>query len=264
MILIGSGEFGNVFRIEPGRVVKLFDDSQYLEMEFRTCKYIGDQTPFGPKVYNRVDLSGRSGYEMEEIMGDLLLDRIEETSLNDYGLLMGKCHREVHDYNTDHLTLYNIHDIMEKHIERLDNFSQEDKLWLHEILKSLPRGKSLLHGDFMPYNLICSDQGLKALDWSDAVLGPAEADIARTLYFIIDPHDHDQAAYKSSNKFIEAYLNGYYGNKTTMGIIRKWLLLNVVFEYDQLVSEGQNTFFTERLKNYISNNKQSLGSDNLF
>ena len=265
MILVGSGEFGNVFRIEPGRVVKIFDDTRFLELEYKTCKYVGDHTPFAPKVYNLVDLSGQLGYEMEELVGELLIDVMDEDSLEAYGILMGEHHRRLHDYQTDHLKLYHIHDVMKKHIDRLIHFDEEDKIWLQDLLESLPRGRSLLHGDFMPYNLIYSDKKLQVLDWSDAMVGPPEADIARTIYFIIDPHDYEDACYtRLSNKFIEAYLNGYYGNKTTMGIIRKWLLLNVVFEYDQLVSEQHNNFFTERLKNYIFNNKESLGSDNLF
>jgi tRNA A-37 threonylcarbamoyl transferase component Bud32 len=266
MILIGSGEYGKVYKIGHGRVVKLFHDPEFLDMEYKFCKYIGDETTFAPQVFKRVEVEGLKGYEMEEIVGELFIDVIDESDdLEYYGELMGKHHRILHDYDAEDLDLPHINDVMKKHISKLRHFSDDEKSWLLEVLDMLPQGTSLLHGDYMPYNLIYLDDKLSALDWSDAMLGPREADIARSLYFILDPMDYEDAKYTlSSNKFIEAYLNGYYGNKTTMGIIRKWLLLNVAFEYDLMLSENKKNRFTERLKVYLDNNKSRMGSDCLF
>ena len=266
MILIGSGETGAVYSIGHGRVIKLFHEDKYIDEEYKACKYIGDQTHFAPQVFEKVEVNGKKGYEMQEYVGELLLDLTENIQeLAYYAELMGKTHRALHDYPTDHLNLPNLKDMMANHMRRLKHFNEDDKVWLLSVLETLPNGHSLLHGDFMPYNLMYMDDKLSVLDWSDAMLGPAEADIARSLYFILDPTDYEDASYTvHKNKFIEAYLYGYYGNKTTMGIIRKWLLINAVFELDVMKSKGIDNEFSTRLGDYISNNKEKLGSDSLF
>lgn len=263
MILIGSGEYGRVYKIDHGRVVKLFHNPEFLDLEYRFCKYIGDETPFAPQVFKRVEIDGLQGYEMQEIVGERLIDVIDDVGY--YGELMGVYHRKIHDWKAGHLELPNIHDVMKQHIQTLNHFSKERKEWLQNILQTLPQGMSLLHGDYMPYNLIYLDDKLSALDWSDAMLGPGEADIARSLYFILDPTDYEDATYTlSPEAFIEAYLIGYYGNKPMMGIIRKWLLLNVAFEFHLMLSENREDAWMRRLAVYLDCNQEAIGSDCLF
>jgi len=266
MILLGSGETGSVYSIGKGRVVKLFHEDRYIEDEYKACKYMGDQTPFAPRIYELVEMEGKKGYEMQEIEGELLLDLLDGSG--DFEILaklVGESHRVIHDYDGSHLKLPNLKDVMFLHIDQLKHFNEVMKEWLRGLLEDLPSGHALLHGDFMPYNLIYSEGRLTALDWSDAMMGPAEADIARSIYFILDPNDYDDAVFtKKSNKFIEAYLNGYYGNRSTMGIIRRWLLINVVFQYDIMISKGIVNDFSDRLKTYIDKNFEKLGSDSLF
>lgn len=49
-------------------------------------------------------------------------------------------------------------------------------------LEELPGGDALCHGDFVPSNLLLSDEGKNfVLDWSHAFLGNADADTACTL-----------------------------------------------------------------------------------
>lgn len=266
MILLGSGETGSVYSLGKGRAVKLFHEDKYIEDEYKACKYMGDQTPFAPRIYKLVEMDGKKGYEMQEYEGELLLDVMDHTKdFESLAKLVGESHRVIHDYDSGHLKLPNLKEVMGLHLDHLKHIDEEKKEWLKKILEDLPNGQSLLHGDFMPYNLVYSQGRLSALDWSDAMLGPAEADIARSLYFILDPNDYEDAVFtKKSNKFIEAYLNGYYGNRSTMGIIRKWLLINVAFEYDLMISKGIVNDFSDRLKSYIDKNYKKLGSDSLF
>lgn len=265
MILIGQGETGHVYHIGHGRVMKLLHDPEYVEYEYKACKYIGDKTPFAPQVFKRVTYEGKEGYEMQEVVGELLIDVINECDLAYYGDLMGLHHRKLHEWDASELNLPNLAEVMAKHIRMLKHFSDEEKTFCLNLLNTLPKGQALLHGDYMPYNLMYLDDKLSALDWSDAMLGPAEADIARTLYFILDPTDYEDAYFTlNANKFIEAYFCGYYGNKTTMGIIKKWLFLNVIFEYDNMLSEDINNDFVKRLRTYILRNMKDMDSDSLF
>jgi len=48
------------------------------------------------------------------------------------------------------------------------------------LLGELPRGESLLHGDYHPLNLLMDETGLVLIDWPGATLGPPETNVART------------------------------------------------------------------------------------
>jgi pimeloyl-ACP methyl ester carboxylesterase len=63
---IGEGESSEVFRIEPGTVVKLFRprycDERSVAREYATAKNVGERSDLAPRVFERVEIDGRPGY----------------------------------------------------------------------------------------------------------------------------------------------------------------------------------------------------------
>ncbi|MBI9015100.1 MAG: phosphotransferase [Clostridiales bacterium] len=266
MILIGGGDSADVYQIGHGRVLKLFKDNEYFIREYEACKYMGDMTSFAPQVFNKVCVDNKDGYEMQELIGELFVDVIDDSDeLEYYAELMGQSHKMLHSWDSRSLALPHLKERLRIYIIQLSHISDDIKKWGVSIIDGLEDGRSLLHGDYMPYNLMYLDDKLTAMDWSDAMLGPKEADIARTLYFIIDPNDYEDAKYTlNSNKFIEAYLSGYYGNEIPVSVIHRWLIINAIIELDRFLALRVSNKFTQRLDDFIHNNLKEMGSDYLF
>ena len=83
----------------------------------------------------------------------------------------------------------NLADKLDKQISA-SPLPKETRYDLHMKLQSLPRGKSLCHGDFNPTNVIITPNGeWRVIDWSHVRLGDPLADVARTyLLFWLSGH----------------------------------------------------------------------------
>ncbi len=87
---------------------------------------------------------------------------------------------------------------------------------LHMKLQSLPRGKSLCHGDFNPTNVLITPSGeWRVIDWSHVRLGDPLADVART-YLLFWLSGHVNAAEKYMTLMCET-------RKVAKSDIQKWL-----------------------------------------
>ena len=93
---------------------------------------------------------------------------------------------------------------------------KENRYDLHMKLQSLPRGKSLCHGDFNPSNVIITPKGdWRVIDWSHVRLGDPLADVART-YLLFWLSGHIAAAEKYMTIACEAL-------KARVADVQKWL-----------------------------------------
>jgi len=264
MIKIGEGEFGEVFRIEEGKVVKLFKldnfDKEAFEDEYKITKYLGQVTDFTPKVFEQIVIDSRQGYIMEEIEGKLFFDVIEEDqkSMTSYGALLGRAHKKLHDrqvtQDLNHVPKFK--SFMERFLTKNNVFSKAVNTWMMGLLNELEGDDSLLHSDFMPNNIIYLDGDLKVLDWAEPSLGPAVADVARTLNFLMDFSDfRDANITKYSNDFIKGYLDGYYYSDTlNIEQLQKAFILNAASEVAWAEHSKQNDDYSEFLKSFIMDN----------
>ena len=275
MIKIGEGETAEVFKIAPGRVVKLFKqdmyDEQAFQVEFETAKTIGEKTNLGPKVFDIVHVHGRTGYVMEEIQGFLFQNEIDMNpeDLEIHAHLLGKTQRTLHDC-TEIGSLRKILPNMKRDFAGFfasnSHFPEEVRRWFVTLLTSLPDTAVLLHGDFMPYNMLISNGQLHVIDWAEPVLGPPMADVARTLNYIMDPTDYPDSVYtNNAQTFINHYLNAYfYKKQLDADLLHRCLLLNAVSEYSWAIESQQSDAYTLRTKNFILNNFARYGSDILI
>lgn len=269
MILLGTGETAEVYKIND-YVVKLFfkgASHQEIDREYDAVKQIGSQIPFAPRVYDKIKIEDRYGYEMEEITGELYLKVIDkEPELLDFhGRLLGSSHRNLHEFDVKEIKLISLRTNMLAYFDHLTVFNKEIINWAKEIIKSLPEGRSILHGDYMPYNLMYKHKQLYAMDWCDVMIGHGDADVARTLHFIICAYDHEEALYTIKQKeFVKSYLNGYYDNEIPYETLHKWLLVNAMIEYDLSVKENELNNYVVELKDFIESNYRAMYSKWLF
>lgn len=267
MMKIGEGETAEVYRFSAEKVVKLFKEDMYDQegfmLEYNTAKYIGDTTDFAPKVYEQISVHSRHGYLMEEINGILFHDEIENNpqKLSQYAAQLGLAHRKLHENEiTEELSeLSSCKDFLKSFLNRNTEFPVGVNTWLIELLNSLPAKQSLLHGDFMPYNIMCQNGELKVLDWAEPSLGPAVLDVARTINFIVDTTDFPNSITTiNSDQFVESYLAGYYGNdKIEKEDLHIGLLINAASEVAWAQRSNQSDSYSEYLKSFILNNYES-------
>ena len=272
MIKIGEGEFSEVFKIEPGKVIKLFKDDEYdqkaFALEYKAAKYIGDVTSFAPKVYTTMMINNRMGYIMDEAEGTLYQKVIDNnpSNLNEYGILLGKTHKKLHEAKiTSALKqLPKYKDFIKTFLFKNDILDKEVNLWLIQLLENLSDNQRLLHGDFMPYNMIYRDGGLQVLDWAEPSLGPAVSDVARTINFIYDSSDYAGSVItKSSVEFIYSYIDGYYGKSGyDKNQLHNALLINAAIELSWALKSNQFDEYAEKLKTFIMKNFK--GNNNIY
>ena len=109
----------------------------------------------------------------------------------------------------------NLADKLDKQISA-SPLPKETRYDLHMKLQSLPRGKSLCHGDFNPTNVIITPNGeWRVIDWSHVRLGDPLADVART-YLLFWLSGHVAAAEKYMALACEAL-------KAKIQDVQKWL-----------------------------------------
>ena len=272
MIKIGEGEFSEAFRIEPGKVIKLFKIGEYDEkafaLEYKAAKHMGDVTSLAPKVYGTMTINNRMGYVMAEAEGVLYQKVIDNnpSKLNEYGLLLGKTHKKLHKEKIspelDQLPKFK--DFIKAFLSENDTLDREVNLWLVELLDGLSGDQCLLHGDFMPYNMIYRDGTLQVLDWAEPSVGPAAADVARTMNFIYDSSDYtDSAITKSSLEFIGSYIEGYYGGSDyDKNQLHKAFLINSAAELSWAYKSNQYDGYAKELKTFIL--KNFTGGNNYY
>jgi len=267
MIKIGEGETSEVYRIDEGKVLKLFREDMFDQedffLEYHTAKHLGDTTEFAPKVYDQVTVNSRRGYTMEEVDGMLFQDEIELNSdkLLTYAKQLGQTHKMLHDKEmTQELCeLNNCKAFFKSFFNKNKCFSVEVNTWLLELLESITSKDSLLHGDFMPYNMMIKNGELQVLDWAEPLLGPAVFDIARTINFIVDPTDYPTSVMtKHAVTFTRNYLEGYFKDEAIdKDIIHKGLLLNAATEVAWAERSNQSDEYSEYLKTFILDNYDS-------
>lgn len=257
MILIGKGETAEVYRI-GNRALKLFYINTPLEMikrEYDSVKMIGDHLELAPKVYDFYHHE-RQGYYMDYIGGKPLLDLMTNENYKVIIMEFANCHRILHQ-RVCNFELFSLMDQLAKFIKTLKVYSQEMIVWLLSILSELPDGHSILHGDFMPYNV---HDHFQILDWSDVMIGPADGDVARTIYFLLDPSSHPFPI----NSIVKDYLEGYYKDKIPYKILHKWLIINGALGYAMAVDTGEVNDFFIRMRTFVYNNFKEVYSDRLW
>ena len=187
---LGEGQESVVYAVGEDRVAKLFKGPRGEAMAAREMARLVSARASGaeaPEPFGAVEHDGRHGYVMGRVDGPSLLAMVEANPLRAPRLAryFGDCHAALlgHKASPD---LPQVKDGLRKDIEGLpgDRLGEDRKAFLLGLLEGLPDGDALLHGDFNPSNLILTEHGPVAIDWSGAARGDPMADLAHTLLIL--------------------------------------------------------------------------------
>lgn len=137
-----------------------------------------------PRVFELVEVEGAPSIVMERIDGPSMMDLIRRNPLS-----AGKAAAELARLHLEVLSqlasppLTDSHDKAGFCMEKA-GLAAADTADLMRLLKSLPRGESLCHGDFHPGNILHSGGRNVVIDWSSASFGDFHGDIAHTYLLL--------------------------------------------------------------------------------
>ncbi len=186
--LIGKGAQADVYLVD-GQAVKLFhqnamEDAAFYEADLQQKIYNAGLC--APRVYGIHTVNGRAAIVMEYIHGPSLgsLMKADGSRAAEYLLQAARLQAQMHQAHVKGLPSQ--WDRLNQRILAASLLLKELKDRLVDRLQMLVIGSVVCHGDFHPYNILQTDQGLVVIDWVDATLGSPMADVCRTylLYLI--------------------------------------------------------------------------------
>lgn len=215
---IAEGRTAEIFRLEGGRVLKLFrpgwgeGDARYEAGKAEAVHAAGLPVP---AVHGVTQADGRFGIVYEEIIGRPLMESLQRRP---WGLVktarfLADLHLQVHTARIP--TLPRAVDRLTRAVERAPGLAEQDRASLLVLIGRLPGGDAVCHGDFHPGNVYLTERGPIVLDWMDATQGNPLTDVARTAVLFrtaVLPKDMPgrRVVELIRRAFLRAYLRRYF------------------------------------------------------
>ncbi len=183
-VLVAEGQTSDVHRFGDGAIVKLLKATTPRSWAADEAAFTRAVDQVGlpvPGVFDLVEVDGRPGIVFEQVTGPSMWQRMMERP-SDVDALIGELvdlQRAVHDAT--------IPDGLPSLVERtrakvadVAEFDDADRVRAAVLLREVPTGASVLHGDLHPGNVLLGADGPVLIDWFDASVGHRAGDIERT------------------------------------------------------------------------------------
>ena len=138
-----------------------------------------------PAVLETVTVMGRPGLVMERVDGPDLLTVIARRPQQVFWVarVCGELQAQLHTVPAPE-NLPGLHEAIRQSIERAGQIPAPLAAFALDLLARLPEGDRLCHGDFHPGNVLLAADGPVIIDWTNAVRGHPDADLARTVLLL--------------------------------------------------------------------------------
>jgi len=184
------GRTAEVYAVSPDEIVKVlkagFDDDE-AELEAEIAARLDARGVPAPRFLGLTRQNDRPALRYERIDGPSMLEALIASPWQALSLArdLAVLHTEIHDRSGS-----GFRDLRSSMVNRTEAAGHElgntRRDAVLERLSRLPDGGALLHGDLHPGNVLLGSSGPIAIDWIAARSGPAEADVARTLFLLRD------------------------------------------------------------------------------
>ncbi len=185
--VIGEGGFGIVYRLDADTIVKIYK-SAGLERIRKEISYAKQAFQKGIPTaisFDIVKCNGRYGVVMEMLKSDMLANRIvsEPEKFDEYLQKYADLVRLVHSTDFSDIDCPQINDIYREVLGKIQGRLTETE-WetLKQILDSVPRRQTMIHGDLHTKNIMLQDGELLLIDMDEIMRGHPIYDIAN-IYF---------------------------------------------------------------------------------
>lgn len=184
--LIGSGNTAEVFEWGDDKVLKLFYEGypeNAVKNEYLNALAVKALDFPKPIPYDLLKYEGRSGIVYDKVLGESLQDWVFKTGdLDKCAYYMANLHKRMQQFELEELPDYK--EFLAYHIQNANKCKMTDKEEALQILKKLPEGITLCHGDYHPGNILISGTETCVIDYMNLCRGSYLYDIARTVYLV--------------------------------------------------------------------------------
>lgn len=184
--LVGVGRSAEVYRYGAGHVLKLYKapwEPTAVANEFKAASQAYRHGLPTPEPMMIVEREGRTGIVFERLEGGTLLNAGLRRPLSFLHQVdrLAQMQQAINEHEA--VDLPHQHEVARFQIAgaRVSDCVKRAAL---AALEQLPRGTRLCHGDLHMENVICSNRGLRAVDWQKATAGHPAGDVARTALML--------------------------------------------------------------------------------
>ncbi len=182
------GRTAEIYAWGQDQVLKLFHEwfsKDNVHYEARVARAVHEAGLAVPAVGEILEIDGRFGLEYERVRGIPMWKQMAARPWRIMGQarLLADLHTRVHAIRGIE-GIPSQRERLARKIETARGLSAVLREAALEALEDAPQDDRLCHGDFHPGNIILTDKGPVVLDWVDATLGDALADVARTTVLI--------------------------------------------------------------------------------
>lgn len=261
--LIGQGRTAEIFEWGEDKILKLFRhgiSKTLSEAEYKASLQINKKLNSSPKVYDFIEIDGRSGIIYERIYGTTMLKVISTKpwKLSKEAHSLAKLHKSIQQKVDFELPKYT--DRLKSCISEVNLLSDDLKGKLYKYIDTLPDDNVLCHGDFHPDNILITKDNVIVIDWMTAANGNPLADVARTSVMLkfgdvpgkshIEKKLIDLLRKKLYSEYIKEYINI---SKVNINQIKKWELPIAAARLIEWLPESEKknllSFVTSELNN---------------
>jgi uncharacterized protein (TIGR02172 family) len=208
---IALGRTAEVYNWDDGTILKLYHTwcpPNWIELESQAARIIAAAGIPTPAVIGEiVEVDGRRGIVYQRVQGISMLQDLNARPWTILSHARTLANLQAQYQKLSISNLYSYRAALGYVIRRALHIPDEARAKLLDLLKTLPDGNSLCHGDFHPGNVIISPQGPIIIDWMTAASGNPWADVARTcLLLSVGP----KAAGKQLSPMLHLFVNLYY------------------------------------------------------
>jgi uncharacterized protein (TIGR02172 family) len=232
---LARGSTADIYAWGDDKVLKLFypDFSpEYVQYEYQiNCKAVETGLPV-PRVYQLLELEGRQGILFERVDGPLMLELLftQVGRVEDLARAFAEAHVQIHQARVSGFP--SLREALAGVVESSTWIDDAQREHVRGILRDLPEGDALVHGDYHPGNVAVSERGAIVLDWLTAKQDDPHADVARTVMIMRHasvPGD-DPAVIEQINAvrsvFLQTYLHRYTELRpdTRWDLVERWMI----------------------------------------
>ncbi len=200
--LIARGNTSDVWRWSPTTVVKVLRPeipAEWASLEADITRAVYEAGLPAPATEGVVEVEGRPGVVLERVDGASMWNQMQDTPGRLPGLIEELVDLQVRIHAAGPIDgLPDLVTRLHGKIDEAERLPEPERGEAHDLLATMPAGTALCHGDMHPANILLSARGWIVVDWFDAAIGYATADLARSSLLMRPP-----ATPQSTNRHLD-------------------------------------------------------------
>ena len=207
---IAQGRTAEIYAWSDRQILKLYREwcpTDWVDYEARIARAVYEAGIPSPEAGEIVEVDGRRGLLYERLAGISMLQDMNARPwlLFKHARSLAELHLKIHGQSTTGLPSYG--ERLDFDIRNSAHLSEELKSKALALLKILPGGTNICHGDYHPENVLITERGPVVIDWMTASTGSPWTDVARTSLIL---SIGAKAAEKRLNPIIRTLIKLYH------------------------------------------------------